>query len=81
MYYDDKEIDVICQHTKNGKIIPLRIKLEDEEGINREYNVVAYKEIDDNCFVCRIEVFNKYKDIRIIYLVNQQRFIYRPDPI
>lgn len=41
----DKFIDVICQYTKDGRIIPLRIKLQDDDGIYHEYNIKKYKEI------------------------------------
>ena len=40
--FQEKSIDVICQHTKDCKIIPLRIRLEDEDGNLQTYNIKWY---------------------------------------
>ena len=32
-----KPIDTICQHSKDGEIIPLKIRLTDEDGECQEY--------------------------------------------
>ena len=29
-----QSLDVICQHKKDGSIIPLKIRLQDEEGVS-----------------------------------------------
>ena len=42
MDFKQKQIDVICQHTKHNRIIPLRIKLEDEDG-NQFFELIAEK--------------------------------------
>ena len=33
----DNSIDVICQHTRTGDTIPLRIRLIDEDGIYQTF--------------------------------------------
>jgi len=40
----DKNIDVICQHTKDGLIVPLKIRLMDEDGVYQNYVIKAYKD-------------------------------------
>ena len=44
MSFDEKQIDVICQHTRESKIIPLRIRLQDEDGEFHNYNIKEYKD-------------------------------------
>jgi len=38
-----KDVDVICQIKSDGSIIPIRIKLEDEEKQLQIFNVKRYK--------------------------------------
>lgn len=33
-------VDVICQHKTDGTIIPLRIRVKDEDGIYQEFNLI-----------------------------------------
>jgi len=42
--FRNKKVEVICQHTKESRIIPLRVRLEDEDGIWQTYNIKAYKD-------------------------------------
>lgn len=42
-------IDVICQHTRDGQIIPLRIRVMDEDGIYQTFSIKSYKEISVPC--------------------------------
>ena len=42
--FQRQKIDVICQHTKEGDIIPLRIRLVDEDGMLQTYNIKSYKD-------------------------------------
>lgn len=37
--------DVICQHKADGTIIPLRIRIKDEDGIYQEFNIKGYKNL------------------------------------
>ncbi len=41
----NKNIDMICQHSADGTIIPLKIRMEDEDGAYQEYKVKAYKDL------------------------------------
>ena len=45
MDFRHKQVEVICQHTLGSRIIPLRIRLEDEDGILQTYNIKSYKDI------------------------------------
>lgn len=38
-------VDVICQHKTDGTIIPLRIRIKDEDGIYQEFNIKGYKDL------------------------------------
>ena len=74
-------IDAICQLTKDGEIIPIKIRLTDDDGVCQEYKIQNFriipKEKDlfspDGLFVshstrvyeCKIIVFQRE---RIIYL-------------
>ena len=44
MAYIGKQVEVIAQHTRDHKIIPLRIRLQDEDGEMQNYTIKAYKE-------------------------------------
>lgn len=79
-------IDVICQHTKEGDIIPLRIRLEDEDGIMQTFNIKGYKELTSKgryvspygtivhshtwSFICKIQVLNSIKEVELFYNSN-----------
>ena len=41
----NKEIDVICQHNKDGTIIPIRIRLQDDEMQFQTYTIKSYRKI------------------------------------
>ncbi len=76
-------VDAICQHTVDGGIIPLRIRVKDEDGTFHEYNIKAYKEKTHSgqfvsqygtrvhspvwIFYCKIQVFNSIKNIELMY--------------
>lgn len=76
-------VDVICQHTKTGDIIPMRVRVTDEDGIYQAYNIKQYRMVDKNCayttpdgiyvynkimlFECTIIVFGQNKSIRLYY--------------
>lgn len=38
-------VDVICQHKTDGTIIPIRIRIKDEDGIFQEFNIIGYKDL------------------------------------
>ena len=44
MSYSEKEVDVICQHTRDFKIIPMRVRIQDEDGEFHTYNIKSYKD-------------------------------------
>lgn len=39
-----KKIDVICQHTRDAKIIPFKIRMEDEDGELQSYMIQGYRD-------------------------------------
>ena len=78
-----KPIDVICQHSRDGTLIPLRIRVRDDEGEYQTYTVQGYRDLShlgtrtmpdgvyvtDNTLVfeCSILVFGRKKMIRLYY--------------
>lgn len=40
----DNRVDLICQHTMEGNIIPLKIRLRDEDGELQEFAVKGYRD-------------------------------------
>lgn len=81
--YDVKKIDVICQHSKDGRIYPLKIRFDDEDGNIQTYNVRSFKDhsrygsykmpneiVAVNgiyTFDCKILFLDTEKIIRIVY--------------
>ena len=76
-------VDVICQHSKDGELIPMRIRVRGENGEHQVYNIKEYQDlshrgtrelpngvfVSNNTFVfeCRILVFGIHKSIRLYY--------------
>jgi len=64
----DDRIDFICQHTMEGNIIPLRIRLRDEDGELKEYTIKGYRDVSEyslTCFECKIVVRDTMKLVNI----------------
>ena len=38
-------VDVICQQNRDGTMIPLRVRLTDEEGATQTYTIKEYKDL------------------------------------
>ena len=41
----NKNIDMICQHKADGTIIPIKLRMLDDDGAYQEYKVRAYKDL------------------------------------
>ena len=41
-------VDVIAMFSKEGDITPMRIRLVDEEGVRRSFDIKSFKEISGN---------------------------------
>ena len=41
----NKNIDMICQHNADGTIIPMKIRMLDDDGAYQEYKIRAYKDL------------------------------------
>ena len=88
----DEKLDVICQHTADGEIIPLRIRIRNEEGEYLTFSIREYRDLShrgtyttgDGAFVtnntlvfeCHIEVFGAQKTVRLYYDVNRSLWRY-----
>ncbi len=76
-------IDVICQHRKDGEIIPMRLRLCDDDGEPHAFTIKSYKDLSHKgayvtpdgmyvtnnilVFECRIEVFGVRRLVRLYY--------------
>ena len=75
-------VDVICQHCRDGTIIPMKVRMKDEEGMLQSYTIHAFKKIKgggftmpDGIFIsamtlsyeCKIVTFGKERLIRLYY--------------
>ncbi|MBR3517872.1 MAG: hypothetical protein IKN07_00385 [Lachnospiraceae bacterium] len=78
-----QDVDVIALHKKDGSIVPLRIRLIDEEGVAREFTIKQYRDVSgqgarempdgmyiSNSFLayeCYIEVAGVRRLVRLYY--------------
>ncbi len=76
-----KPVDLICCHGKNGEVMPIRIRMQDEDGQYQAYAIKEYKDIShrgvrmmpDGVFVtektlifeCKISVFGCEKQVHL----------------
>ncbi len=42
IFHQQKSLDVICQHKKDGNIIPIKIRLQDEDGLYQVFAIKSY---------------------------------------
>ncbi len=88
MAYDDlKPIDVICEHTADGSIIPLKLRVKDDNGEYQSYRIDSYRDLSGRgsydtqdgiyvtnetvYFLCSISVFGRSKNVRLYYKMNE----------
>lgn len=43
--HENRNIDMICQHKADGTIIPIKIRMTDDDGAYQEYRIRAYKDL------------------------------------
>lgn len=91
MDFQFKAVDVICQHTREGNMIPIKVRIQDEEGEYQTYVVKGYKDLSHKGsytmpngvaatssifpFDCKINVFDSEKIIHLYY--NSHEHIWR----
>ena len=79
-------VDVICQFCRDGSIIPLKLRVQDEEQVYQTYTIKSYKTLMSNTitlpseqivtsnmvrFDCKIEVFGMERRIILHYNKSQ----------
>ena len=78
-----KDVDVICSFMHGGSIIPLRVRITDEDGQRQAFTIKEYRDLSglgartmpDGVYVsdttlvyeCKICVFDKLRLIRLYY--------------
>lgn len=86
----DKPLDVICQITRDGDIIPIKFRMADDEGVLQEYKVLGYRRVFDEwekgvntpvlSFECLIVDHNQKKVVKIHYIKAESLWFHRPNP-
>ena len=64
----NKKLDFICQHCMDGSIIPIKIRLRDEDGELQEFKIHGYRDISDKVHTtleCKIVVRDTAKLVTI----------------
>ncbi len=77
------DLDVICQHARDGRIIPLQFRIQDEDGEFHSYRIKEYRDqsyrgsytTSDGVFVsnnilvfeCHIVVLNRMQTVHLYY--------------
>ena len=51
-----KPVDVICQHCADGSIIPIKIRVQDDEQVYNVYNIKSYTAITSDKIMLPSEV-------------------------
>lgn len=75
--------DVICQYTRDGRIIPLRVRLQDDDGMYQTYTIKSYKELSHAGsyktpygtishssnwnFLCRVQILDKLITMELFF--------------
>lgn len=83
---ENKFIDVICEYTSEGQIIPMRLRFQDEDGMYQTYTIKGYKELSRASeyktpygtishssiwkFLCQIQVLNKLISVELFFNAN-----------
>ncbi|MGN0437535.1 MAG: hypothetical protein ACI4F4_03360 [Lachnospiraceae bacterium] len=82
-------IDVICQHCKDGSVIPMRIKVQDDEQVYQIYKIKSYRNLSTEemllpnevmvtsntmRFDCRIDILGMEKKIVLHYNKSQVKW-------
>ena len=82
--YDDlKRVDVICEHTVEGEVIPLKMRVKHDNGEYQTYRIDSYKDKSGNgsyttrdgiyitnetdYFECSIGVLGRVRVIRLYF--------------
>ena len=42
---DSRNVEMICQHKADGSIIPIKIRMLDDDGAYQEFRIRAYKDL------------------------------------
>ena len=79
----ENRIDVICQHSRDGGVIPLRLRVCDEEGELHAYTIRSYRNLSGRgaytaadgtyitdrllVFDCHIQVLGRIRTVRLYF--------------
>ncbi len=88
--FKDRKLDVYCLFRNDGIVLPIRIRLFDDDGERQDFAVHRYKLIDGSgtacipsseifqrgtvTFDCEIEVFGIRKVLRLLYTATDMQW-------
>ncbi len=72
-------IDVICQFSSSGTIIPLKLRFTDEDGETNEYKVLSYRQKKSTlnqvvAFDCKVNYYNQVKIVSIYFCCYEKKW-------
>ncbi len=86
----DRRLDVYCLFRNDGIVLPIRVRMFDEDGERQDFAIHRYKLIDGaggTCvpkaevfrhgtvtFDCEIEVFGSRRVVRLLYTASDMRW-------
>ena len=87
----DRKLDVYCLFRNDGIVLPVKLRLFDEDGVRQEFCIHRYKLIDgagkENVpkaemfrrttvtFDCVIEVFGRERILRLMYASSDMQWL------
>ena len=71
-------VDVICQHSKDGTIIPLRVRLVTEDGEYETFTITGYRRLENDpalgsanrtfiSFSCKVQAHERERRFKLSY--------------
>lgn len=76
-----ENVDVICEHKSEGKVIPMRFRIMNEDGVYEAYTIKGYREIfkkgcyttpdgitvssRDKVYECRVLILDIYRTVTL----------------
>lgn len=86
----NRPAEVICQHCLDGKVMPIKVRITDENGERQQFLIKAYKELEVGTgsteggripataslhrYDCKIAILDKMTDLTLYYNATSGRW-------